>query len=69
MDVIEKELMSRKNEIEASLETLFKLNMKFTDWDVPEANDKEAAKLLLEIMQNKLTQIKNDIADGKYNNY
>ena len=35
LDVIQKELYSRKDEIERSLELLFKTNMKITDWDVP----------------------------------
>ena len=69
MDVIEKEIASRKGEIEAAVEDIFKLNMKITDWDVPEANDNEAAKMIVKIMQDKLTQITNDVNNGNYNNY
>ena len=68
-DMITKELLSRKGEIEAELELLFKTNMKITDWDVPEADDKKGAKILVDIMQEKLDSIKEDIASGKYNNY
>jgi len=68
-DMITKELLSRKGEIEAELELLFKTNMKITDWDVPEADDKKGAKILVDIMQEKLDSIKEDIESGKYDNY
>jgi hypothetical protein len=43
--------------------------MKITDWDVPEADDKEAAEMIVDIMVSKLDAIKSDILEGKYNNY
>jgi len=69
MEAIKKELESRRGEIETAIELLFKTNMKITDWDVPEADDKEAAKILLDMMQQKLDAIKADIEAGNYNNY
>jgi len=69
LDVIQKELYSRKDEIERSLELLFKTNMKITDWDVPEANDQEAAEILVKILSDKLDTIKDDIKSKKYLNY
>ncbi len=69
MDAVQKELASRKNEIKKELEILFKTNMKITDWDVPEADDEEAARILVDIMQEALDEIKNDIASGAYKNY
>jgi len=63
------ELASRKAEIEKELELLFKVNMKITDWDVPEPDDKEAAKLLLDIMQKKIDSLRADVEAGKYDNY
>ncbi|MEJ2527839.1 MAG: hypothetical protein P8Y49_07135 [Sulfurovaceae bacterium] len=69
MDTIQKELTSRKVEIQAALELLFKANMKITDWDVPEANDQEAAKMLIDILQEKLDAIREDVKNGKYINY
>jgi len=69
MDAVEKELEGRKNNIKRELELLFKANMKFTDWDVPEADDTKAAKILLTIMKEKLNEIGQDIQDGKYENY
>jgi hypothetical protein len=69
MDVIQKELVSRKEEIQAALELLFKANMKITDWDVPEADDQEAAVILLDFFQEKLDSIRDDVKSGKYKNY
>ena len=69
MDVIQKELQSRRAEIKKSLELLFKANMKITDWDVPEADDNEAANIILNILQEVLDEIKIDVADGKYDYY
>jgi len=69
MDVIQKELESRKAEIRSSMELLFKANMKITDWDVPEADDNEAAKILLKILQETLDEIKEDVVAGKYDYY
>jgi len=69
MDVIDKELESRKVEIEKELELLFKTNMKITDWDVPEADDTKGAQIILDIMQEKLDAIKADVAAGNYKDY
>jgi len=69
MEALQKELESRKGEIETALELVFTTNMKITDWDIPEVDDKQAAKLLLDIMQKKLDAIKADVEAGKYNNY
>lgn len=68
-DVTLKEIESRKEAIEDQLILLFKGNMKITDWDVPEADDQKAAELICEILQNKLDEIKNDVAKGEYKNY
>jgi len=69
MDIIEKELASRKPKIEKEVELLFKANMKIIDWDVPEADDKEGAKILLGIIEGKIKQIRADVEAGKYDNY
>ena len=69
MDAVIQDLVSRKNEIQKELEAVFKTNMKITDWDVPEADDKEAAKVLLDMMQEKLDAIRADVEAGKYDNY
>ena len=69
MDVIQKELISRKTEIQLAVEVLFKSNMKITDWDVPEADDKEGAKILLDMIQEKIDEIRADVEAGRYDNY
>ncbi len=66
MDVILKELLSRKSEIDATLQTLFEANMKITNWDVPEADNRKAAEVLIEMMQDKLNLIKEGVDNGKY---
>ena len=69
MDPVHKELESRRKAIAKELELLFKANMKITDWDVPEADDREAAKMLLQIMHEELDKIQADVEAGKYDNY
>jgi len=69
MDTIRKELLSRKGEIELAIDLLFKINMKIMDWDVPEADDKEGATIILDMMQEKIDQIRADVQAGKYDNY
>jgi hypothetical protein len=66
MDVILKELASRKDEIQKEVEMLFNANMKITDWDVPEADDKKAAEILLSMIEEKLAAIRSEIVAGKY---
>ncbi len=69
MEAIIKDIQSRKNEIQSSITAVFKTHMKITDWDVPEADDKQAAQLIVDLMQEQLDQIKADIESGNYNNY
>lgn len=69
MNVIQKELQSRKSEIKKEVELLFKANMKITDWDVPEADDNEAANILVDIFEEVLSEIKEDVTTGKYDYY
>lgn len=69
MDTIEKELQSRKSEIQKGMLDFFKTNMKITDWDVPEADDNKAAKILVEMLQESLDQIKSDVEAGEYDFY
>ena len=63
MNTLQKELESRKDEIKAEIKAIFEANQHITGWDVPENNEKEAAKLLLEIIQESLDEIKNEILD------
>ena len=58
MDAVQKDLQNRKDEIENELELLFKANLKIVDWDVPESDDKEAAIVLWNILNDKLQEMK-----------
>lgn len=69
MDAVQKDLENRKEEIQKAMELMFKANMTITDWDVPEGNDREAAKILLSIMQESLDAIKAEIEAGNYDFY
>ena len=66
MDIIEKELDSRKSEIKKQVELLFRANMTITDWDVPEADDHKAAKILISIIKEAVADIEKDVEAGKY---
>jgi hypothetical protein len=69
MNALLREFESRKTEIEKELELLFKANMKITDWDIPEADDEQAATILIAILEKKLDSIREDIKSGNYKNY
>jgi len=69
MDALEKEFNQRRGEIKKSVELLFKANMKITDWDIPEVDDTEAAKILMSIIKEAISEIEQDIENGKYENY
>lgn len=65
----QKDIISRQETIENELLGLFESNLKITDWNVPEADDQNAAEMLIEIIQNKLDTIKEDVKNGKYEYY
>ena len=48
---------------------IFKVNMKITDWDVPEADDTLAAKIILDIMQEAVDGLKVRFEEGEFKNY
>ena len=69
MQAVIKELESRKIEIQKEVELLFKANMKITDWDIPEADDKQAANILLDMIQEKVDALREEVASGNYDYY
>jgi hypothetical protein len=69
MDPLSKEMERRRKEIGKEIELLFRANMKITDWDIPEPDDRQAADILLQIMREELEKIQKDINEGKYDNY
>jgi len=65
----EKELIKLRASIKDELRDIFEKNLKIFDWDIPEADDVEASKLISEVMQTALDELKDDINSGKYSNY
>ncbi len=68
MDALNKEFQSREKTIKKELKFLFKTNMRFTDWDIPEVDNKKAALKLHTILQDGLNKIKKDIDSGEFDN-
>lgn len=66
MNPVEQDIERRKGEIVAEVNALFHANMKFTDWDVPEADNALAAKLILETMQEALDGLKAKSDAGEF---
>lgn len=69
LSMTEKEILGRTEAIEKQLEFIFKSNMKITNWDVPEADDKKAAEMIIEILEKKVAKLKSDVNNGKYDYY
>ena len=63
---VQKDLDSREEEIRDDLETLFEENLKYTNWNVPEAPDQEIAEGLVSILTKKLNEINQKVKEGKY---
>jgi hypothetical protein len=65
----EKEIEKMRSSIKTELRLIFKANMKIFDWDIPENDDRKSAELIVKTMQEALDEVKQEIADGKYDNY
>ena len=69
MNPVEQDILRRKDEIISEVNAIFKVNMKITDWDVPEADDTLAAKMILDIMQETLDGLKEKLDAGEFKHY
>ena len=69
MDSEHKEFQMMKKEIEKEVELLFKANMKIFDWDIPENDDRESARLIITAIEEAVDKLKKDVEAGKYDNY
>ena len=69
MNPVEQDIGRRKDEIISEVNAIFKVNMKITDWDVPEADDALAGKMILEIMQEALYELKTKLDAGEFKDY
>jgi len=65
----EQEIEKMKTSIKTELRLVFKANMKIFDWDIPENNDRKSAELIYNAMQEALNELKEEIDDGKYDQY
>lgn len=69
MNPVKQDISRRKNEIISEVNGVFKLNMRITDWDVPEADDALAAEMIVEIMQEALDGLKTKVREGEFKDY
>ena len=60
MDETKKGVEALKNEIRREMRAIFKLNMTFEGWSVPEMDDEEAAREILKVMQEALDELKQE---------
>jgi len=69
MDIQHKEMKRMRGEIEAEMRAIFKANMKIFDWDIPENDDRESARLIINVMQEAIDKLKQEIESGEFDNY
>ncbi len=60
MDETQKGVQSLRNEIRREVRAIFKMNMTFEGWSVPEMDDEEAAQKIIEVMQEALDELKKE---------
>ncbi|WP_041672701.1 hypothetical protein [Sulfurovum sp. NBC37-1] len=65
----EKEMEMMKSEITKEIRAIFKANMKIFDWDIPENDDRKSAELISDVMQKAIDELKQEISDGKFDQY
>jgi len=65
----EKEMEMMKSEITKEIRAVFKANMKIFDWDIPENDDRKSAELIIDVMQEAIDELKQEISDGKFDQY
>jgi hypothetical protein len=68
-DPVKKDLLQREDDIQKELQSLFEKHLSITDIDVPEADDKKAANIILDILSKQLDNLKKEVISGKYDNY
>jgi hypothetical protein len=65
----EQEIAKMKPEIKQEVRLAFKANMKIFDWDIPENDDRKSAEMIIAAMQEAIDELKQEIADGKFDQY
>ena len=69
MNPVEQDILGRKNEIISEVNAIFKVNMKITNWDVPEADAGLAGNMIIDIMQEALDGLKMKLSAGEFKEY
>lgn len=69
MNPVKQDILRRKDEIISEINGVFKLNMTITNWDVPEADDALAGKMIMEIMQEALDGLTAKLEAGEFKDY
>ncbi|HEY9189852.1 MAG TPA: hypothetical protein VIM88_03210 [Sulfurovum sp.] len=69
MNPVAQDILGRKSEIISEINAIFKVNMKITNWDVPEADDTLAGEMILDIMQEALDGLKTKLKEGEFRDY
>jgi len=65
----EQEIKKMKSEIKKEVRLAFKTNMKIFDWDIPENDDRKSAELIIAVMQEAMDELKQEIANGNFDQY
>jgi DNA-directed RNA polymerase subunit L len=69
MNATTKGVEALKDEIRHEIRAIFKMNMKFESWNVPEADNHEASRKIIDVMQKAINELKDEIKAGDYENY
>ena len=69
MNPVKQDILGRKGEIISEVNGVFKLNMKITNWDVPEGDSELAGRMIIEIMQEALDGLKVKLDAGDFKDY
>ena len=65
----EQEINKMHDEIKKEVRLAFEANMKIFDWDIPENDDRKSAELIIAAMQEAMDELKQEIANGDFNQY
>jgi len=64
-----KEIAKLRSGIKEELKDILEKNLKISDRDIPEADDKDLATKIVDILQDALNELKKEVQEGVYNNY
>ena len=65
----EQEINKMRDEIKKEVRLAFQSNMKIFDWDIPENDDRKSAELIIAVMQEAIDELKQEIANGNFDQY